>query len=90
MVKISLNKLGLTLGIFFAFMHLIWAVFVGINMAWAQMFVDWIMPLHFIDMLVNIMSFSFGSAILLVILAFIGGYIMGVVIGAIWNMLKIK
>ena len=77
------NRVGLTLAIFFALLHAIWAVLVGFGAG--QKIIDLVMPLHFIDMLVNITTFNIGSAVLLVVLAFIGGYITGWLFVAIWN-----
>lgn len=83
MGKTDKNKLGLTLGLFFALIHLVWAVIVLAGIG--QQLIDWIMPLHFIDAAYSVSNFSVGSAGLLVVLAFVGGYISGWVLGAIWN-----
>ena len=82
------NKTGLVLAIFFALLHLVWALIVGLGVA--KQAIDWILPLHFIDMLVGVTTFSWVNAILLVVLAFIGGYIIGWVFAWIWNMVAKK
>ncbi len=79
------NKIGLTLGIFFALLHAVWALIVGLGIA--KQAIDWILPLHFIDMLVGVLVFSWTSALLLVVMAFIGGYIAGWVYAWIWNLI---
>ena len=77
------NKLGLTLGIFAALLHLVWAVLVAIGIA--QNWLNWIFPMHFIDSVFSVTSFSIVNALILIVLAFIGGYACGWVLGAIWN-----
>lgn len=81
----SLNgsQLGLTLGIFFAAIHAIWAVLVASGRA--QAFIDLVMPLHFLDMVYTITQFSLGVALTLVVLAFVCGYLMGWLFAALWN-----
>ena len=81
--QVNRNQLGLTVGTFFALCHAIWVVFVGVG--FAKPLIDWIIPLHFIDMSYSITVFSLGSAVTLVILAFLGGYISGWVLAGIWN-----
>jgi len=81
--KINANKLGMTLGVFVAVWHLIWAVLVGVGVA--QSMLDWVLPLHFVGLAVPLISFSWLNALILVIAAFIGGYIMGWLFAALWN-----
>lgn len=80
------HKLGLTLGIFFAFLHAVWALLVGINVG--QGVINWIMPLHFLDAIYNVLAFNFLTAVMLVVMAFIGGYVMGWIIGWLWCKLE--
>lgn len=82
------NKVGITLGIFFALLHAIWAILVGFGAG--QKIINIIMPLHFIDIMVSIINFNFGVAILLIILAFLSGYISGWLFAAIWNLINKK
>jgi len=81
--KIDKNHLGLVLGIFFALLHLIWVLLVLLGVG--QAYIDWILPLHFIRLLVTISSFSIVSAVLLLVMAFIGGYVCGWLFAAVWN-----
>lgn len=41
--------------------------------------------MHFIGLIVPITTFSVGSALLLVLMAFVGGYISGAVFAWVWN-----
>ncbi|MBU0930117.1 MAG: hypothetical protein KJ623_03520 [Nanoarchaeota archaeon] len=81
--EVNKNKLGLTLGIFFAGLHFLWviAVLAGI----AQTFLDWIFPMHFLNNVYSVVNFSLGYALALVALAFVSGYIMGFVLAWLWN-----
>ena len=81
--ELNENRVGLTLAIFFALLHAIWAILVGFGAG--QKLIDLVMPLHFIDMMIPTATFSIGTAVLLVILAFIGGYIAGWLFALIWN-----
>lgn len=86
-MKLDNNKLGLTIGIFAALCHLIWTIAVAIGI---QKFVDWILLLHSISLELTLTSVVLLNAVLLIILAFVGGYIFGWVFAAIWNMVNKK
>ena len=89
MGKLNKNQVGLVVGVFAALMHLVWALLVAIGLG--QTVVDWVLPLHFIDMLATILTFSLVNAVILIVMAFIGGYIIGWVFAALWNWLgKVK
>ena len=83
MAKSNKNKLGLTLGIFAALLHLVWAISVAVGIA--QTYLDWILPMHFIGNVFDFATFNIVNAIILIILAFIGGYICGWVLGYIYE-----
>jgi ABC-type thiamin/hydroxymethylpyrimidine transport system permease subunit len=68
-------KFGLTLGIFFAFMHFVWYLAVAIGIG--QNFLDWIYPLHAIGNVFTVMGFNFLNMIFLLIVAFISGFVCG-------------
>lgn len=84
--KIDCNRLGLSLGIFFALLHLIWALLVALN--FAKGFLDFILPLHFTSFVFGILPFTFINAIILAVLTFVSGYVCGWLFGAIWNFIK--
>ena len=87
-MALNKNHVGLTMGIFVALLHALWAIIVAVGVA--QVLLDWIFPLHFIDAIYSVMTFGFMTAILLVIMAFIGGYVMGWVFAALWNWISKK
>lgn len=82
-MTINKNKLGLTVGLFAAILHAVWAILVGAGVA--QTYLNWIFPMHFIGNIFEVVNFSLLTAVLLVILAFVGGYICGWILGALWN-----
>lgn len=83
MGKLNGNKVGLVLGFFFVILHALWALIVGLGLG--QKYLDWILPLHFIDMLCAVTAFSWASALILIIAAFVGGYIAGWLFVLLWN-----
>jgi len=83
MEKINKNKLGLVIGFFLAIVHLIWVIMVAAGIA--KPFMDWILSLHLVALSYSMLSFSFVSALLLLIIVFVAGYIWGWIFGAIWN-----
>lgn len=85
MGKLNKNKLGLILGTFFALMHALWALAVAIGAGFLQTALDWIFKIHFLKPVYVITAFSLSNAILLVIVTFVCGYIIGWVFAAIWN-----
>ena len=84
--KVNKNRLGLTIGIFAALLHAVWALIVVAGLA--QSYLDWIFPLHFVNSVFDVAAFSLVNAVILIILAFVGGYVVGWILGAIWNWIK--
>lgn len=85
MAKELLNgkRVGLTLGLFSALIHAVWSV--GVAGGVMQGFLDYIFPLHFLTSVYKVTSFEWVNALALVVLAFVGGYIMGWLYAWIWN-----
>lgn len=82
--EIGVNKLGLVVGIVFALMHLTWVLTLAI---FGQPAKNFIANIHFIEAL-NILPVTFGMAIGGITLAFVSGYITGVVFAWVWNWVK--
>ena len=74
---IDKNKVGLTLGLFFAIVHAVWALSVAVIPNILQSKLDWIFNLHFIEPVWKLTAFNFVNAIILVVVTFIVGYILG-------------
>jgi hypothetical protein len=88
MVKLNTNKIGLSFGLCLAVLHLVWSFFVGVIPNALQSFIDWVFVLHSIQPLYIIMPFSFWNTVLLVIITFVFGYIIGFVFATLHNLLK--
>lgn len=84
MAKLDKNHIGLTLGVFFAVVHAVWAIAVAVGIG--ASIVNFIFPLHFLDVAYSVIAFSIWSAIGLVVMAFISGYVCGWVFAAFWNL----
>lgn len=84
MNQISAHKLGLVLGGFFGIVHAVWALMVLGGMA--KPFMDWIFGLHFMSFQYEMDPFSWGNALLLVVITAIIGYVVGYVFGWLWNL----
>lgn len=86
MEKLNKATTGLVVGLFLAIVHAVWAVLVALGAA--QGLIDWYTGMH---MLINpyvVSEFSFGTAVGLVVIVFIVGYILGWVFAALWNGLR--
>lgn len=83
MQEINKNSAGLAVGLFFGLAHLGWAILVALKLAKPLM--DWILSLHFMELSYTIQPFVIGTAVFLVIVTFVVGYVFGWVITALWN-----
>ena len=82
MAELNKKQVGLTLGIFAAIVHLVWLIAVAIGV---QKAVDWILLLHSIKLDLVLTNVVLLNAILLIVVAFIGGYVVGWIFAAIYN-----
>lgn len=87
-MKLDQNKTALSFGIFFATMHIGWALLVALGLA--QRLMDFIYNLHFLNNPFNVLSFDLATAAMLTIVTFVVGYVMGWFFAFIWDMLLIK
>lgn len=71
------HQLGLTLGLGFAFMHFIWALAVAVTPGGVQKYINWVFSLHFITIPATVGVFVAAKALVLIVLTFVVGYIMG-------------
>lgn len=86
MQEINKNAAGMAVGLLFGVLHLGWAVLIAINQAKPLM--DWILGLHMMSLSYTIHPFSVGTAVLLVVVTTVIGYIVGWVAAALWNAVK--
>ena len=90
-MKLNQYKTGLVLGVFFAIVHLVWSIFVAVIPSLTQNFIDWVLKLHHIAITFTIIQpLNILNAALLLIIAFIFGFILGWVFAYAWNLLNKK
>ena len=71
------KKLGLSLGLFVALLHIVWLLAIAITPTGMQKYINWILALHQVNIPVTIKPFDLSSAITLVIFTFAVGYLIG-------------
>lgn len=82
------HKIAMAVGLFFAALHALWAGLVALGVG--QAVIDWIFPLHFIDEMYTVLTFNLVNALLLIVMAFVGGYLAAALFLVIWKAMKIK
>lgn len=75
----------MVLGVFVALMHALWMLLIFFGVA--QLYMNWIFGLHLLTNPYTVLPFNWGSAITLIIVTFVVGYVMGWVFAFIWNRL---
>ena len=83
---IDKNKTGLTLGLFLAVVHAVWALAVAVIPGPLQASLDWIFNIHFLEPIWKLTAFNLINAIFLVIITFVIGYIFGWVFAWLHNL----
>lgn len=81
--KLNRHHVGLAVGIFLALLHAVWALAVAVGVG--QNVLNWIFPLHFLNQIYSVASFSLTTALILIVMVLVCGYVMGWVFAAIWN-----
>lgn len=87
-MELNKNKTGLLLGTFLGLWHLTWSLLVALGAA--QTLLDWIYALHFLNNPFQVGPFRFGTAILLILITSIIGYLFGWVLAFLWNAIHKK
>ena len=82
-MKLDPQKTGLGLGSLFGLLHLLWALMVGLG--FAQECMDWIFSLHFLDNPYTVQTFDIMTALILVVVTSIVGFVVGFVFATLWN-----
>ncbi|HLC51175.1 MAG TPA: hypothetical protein VJH90_02245 [archaeon] len=77
------KQVAVSLGLLAAAMHLIWSVMVALG--FGQAWINWIIGLHFVSATVTVMPFNAVTAIILLVVTFVLGSIVGFVFATAWN-----
>lgn len=88
MKAINPIKTGVALGAVLALIHASWALMVAAGVA--QRLVDLVFWLHFIQPLYIILPFDITTAVMLVAMTAICGFVVGCVFGFFWNRLHLS
>lgn len=79
------NQLGLTFGLTLAIVHAVWALAVAITPTGMQKLINWSYSLNFVKETVTVTPFDGGRAVVLVVLTFAVGYVIGCLASACYH-----
>ena len=83
MKTLNPQHIGLVLGSFFAFVHLLWVIMNALG--FAQWYLDFVTSLHFVNNPFSLQPFDITRGLLLVVVTFFVGFLWGYVFAFIWN-----
>ena len=81
-------KAGLVVGLLMALFHLVWSVLVITGVA--QVVLDWIYKMHFLNNPFLIQPFDLATAGMLLLMTFVVGFVFGWFLGFFFNILHKK
>ncbi|MEK7111733.1 MAG: hypothetical protein AAB875_00235 [Patescibacteria group bacterium] len=84
--KMKESKAALIFGTFMALMHAFWSLLVFLGLA--QPYLNFISGLHFLNNPYKVLPFNLSTALMLVAVTFVIGYLVGAVFAKIWNKLR--
>lgn len=87
-MKLKPTQTALAVGVFTGVMHAIWSAVVMLGLA--QMYMDWILGLHFVNNPYRVQAFTWNKALMLVAITGVIGYAVGYIFAVVWNKLHQK
>lgn len=85
-MNLSKSRLGLMFGVLLAACHLGWLLLVLTGVA--QTVLDWVLEMHLMSFTYSLLDFNYLSALILLVMTFVAGYVFGFVLAAILNWAK--
>lgn len=85
-VAMDKTRSGFILGAFLGTLHLVWSVLVAVG--FAQVILDFIYKIHFLNNPFIIQDFNLGNAALLVLVTTLVGFVAGCLLALLWNLMK--
>ena len=85
MTRVRKSTAGVVVGSLIGLWHLIWTVLVAVGLA--QVVINWIFRLHFIQPPYTVTAFNLGTAVTLIVVTSVIGFVVGWLFAAIWNWL---
>jgi hypothetical protein len=79
-------RTGVAFGFLFGLVHLAWAALVATGAA--QVVIDFILRLHFIEPFIHLQPFDLVTAAMLVAFTTVSGFVLGAVLAVTWNQLQ--
>ena len=70
-------------GLITAGLHLLWSILIALGIG--QVYLDWILGLHFIENPYIVKPFNFGTMVMLLLVTFVAGFVLGWVGTIFWN-----
>lgn len=77
------NKTGIAFGTLAALWHLLWSILVAVGIT--QSWIDFVFSIHFLNNPFTVSAFNAGTALMLIVITGILGYVFGWVFAYIWN-----
>ena len=82
-MKLKPMAVAVYTGLFVATLHFVWSLMVVSGLS--QLYLDWILGLHFLNNPFVVVPFSFSVMIMLLVVTFVVGFILGWVGTICWN-----
>ncbi len=82
-MKLTPITVAIYTGLFVAALHFLWSLMVAFGLG--QIYLDWILGLHFIENPYVVVPFNLSTMIMLLVFTFVVGFILGWVGTVCWN-----